>query len=325
MRNCQRNKGRSTQPGPSRVLLLRQNKEAVADAAEARRLWPRPSITRLWQRALLAAGGYDELELDRPDDIQLLPVPGALLTADLRAAEKGLARQARDATPQSYRALLNRAVILSELGKHAAALDSADRALEIATLSPQVRLVRARVLHRAGDGQGAMKEVEEGRKLQPDEPGLLELEGVLLTESGHPDQALVYLDQAISRAPDHLAHLNKAAALVALGRDEEALVEWATALQRDPESPQAFLGRAQCFLRLGIRDRALADLEQAAAWAHSDFRLQLAVLLTYSRCLLERPDHLERFKLLLERTARHGWELLTRAPVSTGFFFDRLR
>ncbi len=307
------------------LLLLRQNEESVADAAEARRLWPRPSSARLWQRALLAAGRYDELELDRPDEVLLLPVAGAWLRADLRAAARELARQPKDANPPSYRALLNRAVILSALGKHAAALEASDRALEIAGLSPQVHLIRARILHHAGDGQRAMKEVEEGRRLQPNEPGLLELLSVLLTESGHPDQALAYLDQAITRAPHHFAHVHKAAALVAMGRNEEALYEWSIALKRDPELPRAYLGRAQCYVRLHIWDRALADLEQAAAWAHGDFRLQIGVMLTYAKCLLERPDHLGRCMLLLERTARQGWELLTRATVSTGFFIDRQR
>ena len=50
-----------------------------------------------------------------------------------------------------------------------------------------------------------MKAVREGRSLHPTEAGLLELLGVLLTESGHPDEALVYLDLAISRAPSFCA------------------------------------------------------------------------------------------------------------------------
>jgi len=245
------------------------------------------------------------------------------LSADLRAAARGLAQKPNEANPSSYRALLNRAVILSALGQHLAALETADRALEISALSPQVRLIRARILHHAGDLRQAMNEVEEGRKLQPDEPGLLEQLSVLLTESGHPDQALVYLDQAITRAPHHFAHLHKAAALVAMNRDEDAIYEWSIALKRDPELPQAYLGRAQCYLRLLIWDRALADLEQAAAWAHGDFRLQIGVMLTYASCLLERPDHLVRCMLLLERTVRQGWELLTRTTVATGFFVGR--
>ena len=135
---------------------------------------------------------------------------------------------------------------------------------------------------------------------------------MLLTEQGNPEQGLVYLDRAITRAPHHFAHVHKAAALVALGRNEEAVYEWTVALKRDPELPQAYLGRAQCYVRLLIWDRALADLEQAAAWSYGDLRLQMGIMLTYAKCLQERPDHLTRWLLLLERTARQGWDMLTR-------------
>ena len=215
--------------------------------------------------------------------------------------------------------LLNRAVILSALGDHAAALETADQALKLAALSPQAHLIRARILHHAGEAERAMKAVQEGRSLHPNEPGLLELLGVLLTESGHPDEALVYLDLAISRAPHHFAHLHRAAALDAAGKDDAAHFEWSTALKRDPELPQAYLGRARCYLRLHFWDLALADLEHAAAWAHTDFSLQLGVLVSYVECLPERPGHWRRCMMLLGRTAREGWELLTRSPVSAGF------
>ena len=86
-----------------RPAALRRNEEAVAEAADACRVWPHPSTARLWQRALLAAGRYDELELDRPDEISLFPVTGAWLTADLRAAAKWLERQPKGSNPQGYR------------------------------------------------------------------------------------------------------------------------------------------------------------------------------------------------------------------------------
>src|SRR5262249_19751698 len=145
------------------------------------------------------------------------------------------------------------------------------------------------------------------------------------TEEGRPEEGLVCLDQAITRAPHHFAHVHRADALVALGRIEDAVYEWSVALKRDPELPQAYLGRAQCYIRLLIWDRALADLEQSAAWAYGDPPLQITIMLTYAYCLPERPDHLGRWLLLLERTARQGWDLLTRTSLPAGFFGDRFR
>jgi serine/threonine protein kinase/predicted Zn-dependent protease len=307
------------------LLLLNRTSEAVSEAAVARGLRPCPSGERLWQRTLLAAGRYDELDLDRPDELLLLPVGGAWLTADLRAAAKELAGKNTRTGASRFRAALSLAVILSALGDHQRALKETERALALTAFSPEVRLIRARILHQAGNRKRALEEVDLGLSLQPGQPALLELKGELLTEDGRPEEGLNCLDQAITRAPHHFAHLHKAAALVALGRIEEAVFEWTVALKRDPELPQAYLGRAQCYVRLLIWDRALADLEQAAAWAHGDFRLQMGIMLTYATCLPERPGHLGRWLLLLDRTARQGWDLLTRSSVPTRFFDNRIR
>jgi hypothetical protein len=43
-------------------------------------------------------------------------------------------------------------------------------------------------------------------------------------------------------------------------------------------------------------------------------------MLTYAKCLQERPEHITRWLLLLERTFRLGWDVLTRTSVSTGVF-----
>ena len=84
-------------------------------------------------------------------------------------------------------------------------------------------------------------------------------------------------------------------ALVALKRYEAAVHECSLPLKRDPELPQAYLSRAHLLRELLIWDRALADLEQAAAWAHGDLRLQTGIMLTYAKCLQERPEHVRRW------------------------------
>ena len=61
-----------------------------------------------------------------------MPAAGAWLTADLRAAATELSRRASGPESLAYRALLNRAVILSALGDHRTAIAVSDRALEMA-------------------------------------------------------------------------------------------------------------------------------------------------------------------------------------------------
>jgi tetratricopeptide (TPR) repeat protein len=301
-------------------LLGKQPAEAVEDARRAQQLRPCPAHERLLQRTLLAARRFDDLQLDRPDEILLLPAGGAWLTADLRAAAVELTRRTSSPQPLALRALLNEAIILSALGNHRAAIAASDRAVAMAQLSPEARLVRARVLHRAGEIDRAFHEIDLGLNLKSNQADLLELRGVMLTESGHAREAVERLDEVISLSPNHFAHLYKATALMVLRRYEEAVRECTLALKRDPELPQAYLSRARCYVELLIWDRALADLEQAAAWAHGDLRLQIGIMMTYAQCLQERPEQFGRWLLLLQRTFRQAWDALTRSAVSAGVY-----
>ena len=57
-------------------------------------------------------------------------------------------------------------------------------------------------------------------------------------------------------------------------------------------------------------DMALADLEQAASWAHSDPRIELGLVSAYFQCLGKRPDRLPRFLALTARAANDLWGTL---------------
>ena len=90
--------------------------------------------------------------------------------------------------------------------------------------------------------------------------------------------------------------------LEALGQNLAASREWTLALRRDPELPQAYLGRARLAIRLKNWDLALADLEQAASWAQSDPPTELAITAAYMLCLPSQPDRFSRWLGLAGRT-----------------------
>ena len=102
--------------------------------------------------------------------------------------------------------------------------------------------------------------------------------------------------------------------MVALGRVEAAVQEWSLALRRDPELPEAYLGRARAHLKLRQWDMALADLEQAASWAHSDPGIELGIVAAYFQCLGKRADRLPRFLALAMRAATDLWGALAIPP-----------
>jgi tetratricopeptide (TPR) repeat protein len=302
-------------------LLLERADLAVHDAVEAQRLRPTPGHERLHQRTLLAARQAENLELDRPEDIGLLPVGGKKLSLDLRAAAAELDRLAGLNRDLTYRSSLARAVILAAMGEQAAAVAAATSALYLSPFSPRAYLIRARVKAFGGDRTGAMNDVELGLKIQVNEPGLLELRGALRAAAGDPLHALQDYNKALVSGTFERTHLHKALALVAVGRVEAAVLEWSLALRRDPELPQAYLGRARAQTMLGRWDLALADLEQAAAWANADPRIELGIVTTYFRCLRDRPDRLPRWLALARRAVLDLLGTLAergRKPVAAG-------
>jgi len=285
-------------------LALGRLELAEADAAGAYRRKPTPSRERLWVRTLLALHRADDLTwVNQPDDLRVLPRGGSSLGDDLRATAESLLARARADKPAQPRSLFHRAraVLLCALNDRAA-LSEATRAIELSADSADNYLVKARVCHRLGERKSALEAAESGLALSPFDARLLELRGTLKTESGNPAGGLIDLDRAISRGAEVTAHRYKALALMALGRNEEAIGEWTTAVDGDREDSQAYLGRARALVRLGLWDRAVVDLGQAADWASDNPELLTRITLTYAYCLSARPARLAPWLALVRRT-----------------------
>jgi tetratricopeptide (TPR) repeat protein len=109
-------------------------------------------------------------------------------------------------------------------------------------------------------------------------------------------------------------HVSKALTLIALGRGEAALEEWSRALEEDPEDPRLYLGRARTLTRLGRRDRALTDLEQAADWAVGNPGLLVRISLASMACL---PAPADRFRHWLVHV-RRAWSACLPSPNRGG-------
>jgi tetratricopeptide (TPR) repeat protein len=228
----------------------------------------------------------------------------------LHAAAYGLDQLAISHPEQTFRASLTLAVILASQGKTETAIAAANRAIRVSPYAPRGYLIRARVRAFVGDALGARADIAKGLSIQFNEPGLLELKGVLQARAGDYRGALEQLDSAGAWGALDRIHLHKAAALDALGLSEAAIQEWSLALRRDPELPQAYLGRARAHIRLRQWEMALANLEQAAAWAHSDPRIELEIAGAYFQCLSVHLDRLPRFLALAHRAASDFWSSL---------------
>jgi tetratricopeptide (TPR) repeat protein len=285
-------------------LELGRMDEAAEDASLAQKLAPSPAHERLRQRALLAAGRYDLLQMDSPDEIGLLPLGGRQLERTLQAAAAALDRIPVPSQEDRFRAFLTRAVILAALGKRTEALAVADRAAKASPYSPRVHLIRARILLFFHDVDRALADIERGLALQLDEPGLLHERGRAHMARSQAATAVDDFQEAITAGARGRVYIDLAHALNATGHPERALSQWENALRHDSESTEAFLGRARSHLQLRQWNLALVDLEHAAAWSHSDPALELRILWFYGACLAERPGRLPRWLMLATRTAR---------------------
>jgi eukaryotic-like serine/threonine-protein kinase len=292
------------------LLLMGRPSEAIDDAAQAQKFHLTPSLERLRQRAILASRRLDLLQLDQPDELALLPLGGRRLKTELHAAAYALDQLAISRPDETFRASLTLAVILAAQGHRATAIAAATRAIGASPYAPRGYLIRARVRAFVGDDEGARADIAKGLSIQFNEPGLLELKGVLRAKAGDYPGALEELDNASAWGAIDRIHLHKASALDALGRAEAAIQEWSLALRRDPELPEAYLGRARAYVKLRQWEMALANLEQAAAWAHSDPRIELGIAATYFQCLANRLDRLPRFLALADRAVTDFWASL---------------
>lgn len=283
-------------------LVLGRLLEAESDASDAYRRKPSPSHERLLVRVRLALGRVEDLLwIDDPEELDMLPGGGPSLKSDLRAAAERLRSPARGIGAAPALTGRVRSVLLGALGDPAAEFE-ASRALALAPQSPEPYLVRARIRRRFGDSGGARSDIEAGLALDPGSPRLLELRGRLEVESGNSGAALVYLDRAVARGAGATVRIPRAEALMALGRDEEALQTCSLALDEDPEDSRLYLGRARTLLRRGLSDRALVDLEQAVDWSPDNAALLARIAIAYAACLPSRPDRIPRWLGLVRRT-----------------------
>jgi tetratricopeptide (TPR) repeat protein len=159
--------------------------------------------------------------------------------------------------------------------------------------------------------------VESALALEPGDPRLLELRGLLKIETGNPRSAIVDLDRAILRGAPSTVRAPRATALMALGENESAVREWSLALDADPEDADLYLGRAQALITLHRPNRALVDLEQAADWAPKNPVLLSRITAVYTLCLPSRPDRFPRWLRLALRSCSAWSDAQGSSPHGT--------
>ncbi len=284
-------------------LVLGHASEAAADADEAHRLNPSPAVTRLRTRARLALGRGDEIDVERPEDIEALPVGGPALRADLRRLAAALQAAAVSAPPAvEFRQRATRAVVLAAL-RDQSAVAEADRLIALAPLSSQGYRILEASYSALSRSYSRRKRADAARalNLEPGDPRLWELRGEIHVCEEKFAAALA--DPRPRARPRWRGAITRPPRPLLDSRLSTRGGRRMTGLPRphDPDDPHAYLGRAGAFLTLKQWDQALADLEQAAGWADGRPTLLLRIFSAYGRCLPHRPEQAPRLVALLMR------------------------
>ncbi len=197
----------------------------------------------------------------------------------------------------SQEALINRAVVKLDLGRHQAALQDLDRALKLGE-SAWAYLYRGLIQEHLGEERRAQDNYSKAIRLEPtlveahfrrgfghlraeeyeralhDESNVIELDseyamayavrGSARAALGDVQRAMSDLDKACSLAPRLPGpFLHRGLVERKLDMHEEALTDIARAIELDPESAVAYMARGEIHAAMGRQSQAIASFDRA--------------------------------------------------------------
>ncbi len=160
-------------------------------------------------------------------------------------------------------ALNNRGWCFYEKGDFTTALRDFDAAIQGGYREFGAYRGRAYANQRAGKSASVVADLNEAIRRRPDDAGLYFDRGMAQALAGRSKQAIADFTASIERGPTAAALYHRACLRSRNGRDEEALRDFAAALDREGENAEILNARGACLYKLGRYDEALADHHRA--------------------------------------------------------------
>lgn len=148
-----------------------------------------------------------------------------------------------------------------QTGDHRGAIQDFKRAIELAPNYQRSYVNTASLLTEAGHADEALEFWDQAARTAPGNGQLAYNAGTALFQAEHYDRALAHLDRARQLLGERNdVQMNRASALQRLGRHQEAIDEWLSLYQREPDWDWVLRGLAESYYRLG-------DLENARRYS----------------------------------------------------------
>jgi len=189
---------------------------------------------------------------------------------DLEGAEAGF-RAALEADADHPDALVLLGALLQKTKRPKEGVELIERAIEVAPKrgrapDPSWRVALSFAKRDAGDGEGALAEIEDLLKLSPGTKELIFLRAELLQRLERHEEAIGEYERFLGLAPESSQALNNMGiSLKAVGRLKEAFDAYQKALELRPKYTQAMINVGQMLSDMGQMEAAIAHLRRAVA------------------------------------------------------------
>lgn len=195
------------------------------------------------------------------NDCEVRPNP----MRQLQACSAVIENQSADADRRAQ-ALLNRAVLRSDLGQYARAIADLGRAHRLTPNDPRISVERGEIHRLRGAYNDALHAVDEALSIEPSMPDALNLRDELIAERRNAgENQIVQISRALANDPRNAQLLNERCWYRAIAGEEldAALQDCNGAIAADPQFAAAFDSRGLVNLKRGAFQDALADYEAA--------------------------------------------------------------
>ncbi len=129
----------------------------------------------------------------------------------------------------------------------------------------KLALQRAREAEIVGALPEAVLAYDEAIRLDPDDVGVYSAKGLFLGRRGRIPEAVEMFRRSTELKPTYVDHYNTGNMLHALGRNDEAFVEFDAAVAIDPSQTEGWCNRGVALYALGRSDEAKTSFDRAIA------------------------------------------------------------